>query len=437
MELLNSLNDNEAEIKELRMEVNEVLTKEEIMWKQRSRVEWLQNGDRNTKFFHTVASQRQCKNRIEGLRDSKGVWHEEEGATEAIILDYFKNIFTSDCPTNFDASIDAIEECITPEMNKELLKEFKPEEVRRALNQMHPTKAPGPNGMPLLFFQKYWDIVEPCVLEFVLQALNSGIMPPRANETYICLIPKTKSPQKITKFCPISLCNVIYKIMSKVLANRLKKILPEAISEAQSAFVSRRLITDNILVAFETMHTIDQRRKGKEGLMAIKLDISKAYDRVKWPYLEAIMQRIGFKDKWVSLIRMCVKTVSYSILISREPRGSITPTRGLRQGDPISPYLFLLCAEGLSAMIKRKERLGRLRGVSVKKGAPRISHIFFADDNLIFCRATDGDCAQIAEGLATYEKELGQKLNKEKTSLFFNKNMSKDIQERAKEIFGA
>ena len=149
MELLNSLNDNEAEIKELRMEVNEVLTREEIMWKQRSRVEWLQNGDRNTKFFHAEASQRWSKNRIEGLKDSEGVC---EGATKAIILDYFKNIFTSDCPTNFDASIDAIEECITPEMNKELLKEFKPEEVRRELNKMHLTKAPDPDGMPPLFF---------------------------------------------------------------------------------------------------------------------------------------------------------------------------------------------------------------------------------------------------------------------------------------------
>ena len=200
LELLNLLNDNEAEINELRMEVNEVLAREEIMWKQRSRVEWLQNGDRNTKFFHAAASQRWSKNRIEGLRDFEGVWHEEEGATEAIILDYFKNIFTSDCPTNFDASIDAIEECITPEMNKELLKEFKLEEVRRALNQMYPTKAPGPDGMPPLFFQKYWDIVGPCVLDCVLQALNSSIMPPRANETYICLIPKTKSPQNITTF---------------------------------------------------------------------------------------------------------------------------------------------------------------------------------------------------------------------------------------------
>ena len=139
----------------------------------------------------------------------------------------------------------------------------------------------------------------------------------------------------------------------------------------------------------------------------------------------------------MSLIMMCVKTMSYSVLINGEPRRSITPTRGLRQGDPISPYLFLLCTKGLSAMIKRKERLGKLRGVSVKKGVPRISHLFFANDSLIFCRATDGDCAQIVEVFATYEKDSVQKLNKEKTSLFFSKNTSKDIQERAKETFGA
>ena len=302
---------------------------------------------------------------------------------------------------------------------------------------MHPTKAPGPDGMPPLFFQKYWDIVGPCVLDCVLQALNSGTMPPRANETYIYLVPKTKNPQKITEYHLISRCNVIYKIMSKVLANRLKKILPMVISEAQSAFVPGRLILDNVLVAFETMHTIDQRRKGKEGLMAIKLDMSKAYDRVEWSYLEAIMRRMGFQDRWISLIMMCVSTVTYYVFINGEPRGTIIPTRGLRQGDPISPYLFLLCVEGLSAMIKRKERLGGLRGISVRRGAPSISHLFFADDSIIFCRATSGDCAQVAEELDIYEKESGQKLNKEKTLLFFSKNTCPEFQEMAKETFGA
>ena len=159
---------------------------------------------------------------------------------------------------------------------------------------MHPTKTLGPDDMSLLFYKKYWDIVGPCVLDCVLQALNLGIMPYHTSETYICLVPKTKNPQKITEYHPISLCNVLYKIISNVLANRLKKILPEVISESQSAFVPRRLITGNVLVAFETMHSIDQRRKGKEGLMGIKLDMSKAYDRVEWPYLVTVMRRIGF-----------------------------------------------------------------------------------------------------------------------------------------------
>ena len=185
------------------------------------------------------------------------------------------------------------------------------------------------------------------------------------------------------------------------------------------------------------MYTIDQRRKGKEGLIAIKLDMSKAYDRVEWSYLEAIMRRMGFQDRWISLIMMCVSTVTYSVLINGEPKGTIIPTRGLRQGDPISPYLFLLCAEGLSAMIKRKERLGGLRGISVRRGAPSISHLFYADDSIIFYRATSGDCAQVAEVLDIYEKESGQKLNKEKTSLFFSKNTCPEFKEMAKETFGA
>ena len=139
-----------------------------------------------------------------------------------------------------------------------------------------------------------------------------------------------KSPQKVTEFRPISLCNVVYRLISKILANRLKRVLDVVIDELQSAFVPGRLITDNVLVAFETMHCIDQRKKGKKALMAIKLDMSKAYDKVEWVYLETMMRKMGFHERWSSLIMMCVTTVSYSMLINGEPKGKIILLRGLR-----------------------------------------------------------------------------------------------------------
>ena len=150
------------------------------------------------------------------------------------------------------------------------------------------------------------------------------------NDTYICLIPKVKSPQKVTEFRPISLCNVMYRLISKILANRLKRVLDAVIDELQSAFVPGRLITDNVLVAFETMHCIDQRKKGKKALMAIKLDMSKTYDKVEWVYLETMMRKMGFHERWSSLIMMCVTMVSYSMLINGEPKGKIILLRGLR-----------------------------------------------------------------------------------------------------------
>ena len=301
---------------------------------------------------------------------------------------------------------------------------------------MHPTKSPGPDGMSPIFFQKYWDVVGPQVIQSVMYILRTRMMPNGLNDTYICLIPKVKSPQKISEYCPISLCNVIYKIVSKVLANRLKRVLPDVVSEAQSAFIPGRQITDNVLVAFEVMHCINQRRKGK-GLMAIKLDMSKAYDRVEWSFLEAMMRRMGFKDRWISLMMMCVTMVSYSMLINGKPKGKITPTQGLRQGDPISPYLFLMCAEGLSAMLRRDKSGENLRGISVCKGAPRVSHLLFADDCIVFCKASTEEGLKVTKILEDYERESGQKLNREKTSLFFSKNTKAEVQEAVKDMFGA
>ena len=162
---------------------------------------------------------------------------------------------------------------------------------------------------------------------------------------------------------------MLYKIFSKVLANRLKKILPNIIIKNQSAFTKSRLISDNILVAFESLHSM-QRYGGKENFMAIKLDISKVYDRVEWPYLEPVMRRLGFTKKWIKLMMLCVRTVSYSILVNGEPTGLIKPSKGIRQGDPLSPFLFMLCTKGLHGLITKAAAQGDIKGYSLSRNSP-------------------------------------------------------------------
>ena len=160
---MNLLHDSAVEIQVLKKEINEMMLREEMMWSQRSRVLWIKCGDRNTKFFHATASNRQKKNRIEGLNDLEGRWREGEEEVEDIILKYFKDIYSTSFPIDFEASLSAVNKRVSEAMNADLLKEFKEEEVWRALMQMHPTKSPGPDGMSPLFFQKYWDVVGPQV----------------------------------------------------------------------------------------------------------------------------------------------------------------------------------------------------------------------------------------------------------------------------------
>ena len=207
------------------------------------------------------------------------------------------------------------------------------------------------------------------------------------NDTNICLIPKTTKPNEISKFRPISLCNVSYKIISEVLCQRLKKVLLQRISETKSAFVVGRQILDNIMKAQEMFHALRTKPVGRVKRMTITTYMSKAYDRMKWSFIEPVLRKMGFSEIWIDWIIRCITSVKYKVLMNGEPRGNIVPGRGLRQGDPLSPFIFILRTEALISLLNHAENQWMITGMRVARTSPSVSHLLFTDDSLFFCKA--------------------------------------------------
>jgi len=212
---------------------------------------------------------------------------------------------------------------VTLVMNTKLIADPTKDEIYTALQQMAPVKAPSPDGYSVCFYQHNWETIHTKVCLAIFHFFHTRMLDSNLNKTHIALIPKILQPECVSEFRPISLCNVLYKLVLKVLANQLKLVLPEIISCTQSAFILGRLITYNILAAIETLHSMQTRMWSKTGFMGFKLDMSKTYNRVEWPFLEAIMRRMGFMEQWITLIMACVKSISYSILINGGLVGNI------------------------------------------------------------------------------------------------------------------
>lgn len=221
--------------------------------------------------------------------------------------------------------LEGLKPIVTEDMNDQLTQQFTAEEIIKALTQMCPTKALKPDGLPAVLFQKHWQSVKVRVLSTRLYVLNNqGNIAP-LNHNYIALIPKVAKPRKVTDFRLISLCNVIYRIVTKTIANKLKPILAQIISPTQNAFIPHRLITDNIIIGYECLHKIKHCKGKKNDKVALKLDISKAYDRVEWGFLKEIMRRMGFPGRWIELIMQCITTTSFSELINGTYKSLIQP----------------------------------------------------------------------------------------------------------------
>jgi len=212
---------------------------------------------------------------------------------------------------------------------------------------MNPYKAPGPDGFEASFYQQHWTILKEQLYAAIKDFFGSGKLLKEFNHAFIALIPKVDNPETTSQFRPISLCNTFYKFVAKILVNPLRLLLERIIHPTQSAFVPQRAIHDNILRAHEVINKF-YHMKGKKGYVAVKLDMEKAYDRLEWDFLLLCFTHLGFHPIWINWIRECISTVPYSVLVKNEPCGFFKPTRGLRQGDPLSPYLFFICMNVLA-----------------------------------------------------------------------------------------
>jgi hypothetical protein len=408
---------------------------EETLWHQKSRIRWLKEGERNTKFFHRTTMARRAHNKILKIKDQDGIERESHQEIESALVSHFHGIAQEPHQDRSEAIqkiTQHIPRLVTEEQNIFLNKPIATEEVDQALQEMPSGKAPGPDGFTVEFFKACWEIVKYDIYKVVEDSRRSASILKALNATMITLIPKENEAKTPDRYRPIALCNVIYKIISKVIENRLKPLLPSLISQEQAGFVEGRQIMDNIIQAHEIIHTLKLQKRGG---MLIQLDLAKAYDKISWHYMIKTLEAFGFTQHWISWIVSLVSTTSYSLLINGAPTKPFWPTRGIRQGDPLSPFLFILMMEGLSRSIKSATTTGEITGLKPFENFPTSTHQQFVDDTLLHDIPTVKEAKAYKRILEDFGEASGAEINHSKSMIFFF-NTNPAIQRNLTNILG-
>ncbi|KAK3231468.1 hypothetical protein Dsin_003349 [Dipteronia sinensis] len=360
-------------------ELWKTIRREEQQWRQKSRVKWLLEGDRNIKFFHCVASGRRRNNFIENIAFD-GVVKSRPDEVRAGVADFFEKHYKNVSWTRPYIKGLPLKK-LSAEEGESLEEIFTEEEVWTALTSCDGNKAPGPDGFNLNFIKDNWKVISGDFMKFMQDFHRNGSIVKDLNKSFIALIPKCVKPKTMKDFRPICLVGALYKVLGKVLANRMRKVMNSVIGEYQMAFVWNRQIIDSFVIAEEIIH---HWKKSKEGGLMVKLDFEKAYDSLDHTFLDNMLCEIGFGWKWRQWISSCISSPVLSVLVNGSPSRQFGIHRGLRQGDPLSPFLFNVAVEGLSALFKRAEDMDLMRGVTFGGGTIHVSHLQFVDDTMLF-----------------------------------------------------
>ena len=402
-------------------------------WRQKSRELWLKLGDKNSNFFHLSTIIRRKRNNINAIKNEEGTWIQEANQIRAHFRENFIDLFKEEDACFLEHLDHLVLPCIIEEENEGLQCIPTSEEIKGSLFQMQDLKAPGPDGFPALFYKQLWSTVGNDVVKAITSFFTMGSMPKEVNSSLIVLIPKLSNPSSVNHYRPIILCNVVYKIISKLLVEKLRPLLDKLISPTQSAFIPNRWIAENQIIVQELLHNF-KIRKTKPSLMAIKLDLQKAYDRVNWKFLYAVLLHFGFNETFTNWIMSCVSSVSFEVVVNGGKFAGFKPSRGLRQGDPLSPYLFILGQEVLSRLIEHDLRLKNVAGIRTSISGPTISHVMFADDIVLFSKASKKDAENLVKILEKNCKWSGQAINRGKSGVFFSKHTHSQVRRSIKGI---
>lgn len=408
---------------------DQILLSKEEEWRLKSRAIWLKAGDENTKFFHNYAKGRKNANTIWKLKNEEG---EEANTFEELSLlgrNHFQSLFADQGEITL-AEIIRTAQCfpryVEDEEAESLMYEVSKEEVESVIKSMAKDKSPGPDGRTIELFQHFFEQIGTELTEVVEESRRKGEVYSPFNTTFIALIPKKENPDSFEDFRPISLCNCIYKIIAKLIAVRIKPILSRCITNEQFGFLDGRQIHEAIGVAQETIHSVKKmKRKGA----VIKIDLSKAYDRINWVYIRMLLTHLGFKYEFIRWIMGCISNVNFAILINGAATPFFKSFRGLRQGCPLSPLLFLLVAEGLSHLIRSAKREGAVKGLEVAVNM-FITHLLFVDDILLFTNGSLNEIKELKNILDLFMKATGMQINYRKSQLItegLNRNEKNQI----------
>ncbi|KAL2934560.1 LINE-1 retrotransposable element ORF2 protein [Bienertia sinuspersici] len=385
--------------------------------RQKAKCSWIKEGDENTALFHQSIKQRRLQNNIYAIKNAQGMFVEDQVKVASAFVEYYQSLLGQQQQQRERCDLEIIKAgpILDEDQRKNLVKQFTKEEVKVAMFSIKGDKAPGPDGFGAYFYQDNWDLVGEDVCKAVLDFFEYGKLLKEVNCTFLSMIPKVNNPMDVSEFRPIACCNTIYKCITKMLCFRLKEVLPKLIAINQGAFVHGRYIIHNIMVCQDLVRKYGRANTSPSCMM--KVDLRKAYDTVEWRFIEEMMEGLGFPKKFTDWVMECVTTPMFSVVINGSPHGFFKSARGLRQGDPISPLLFVMGMEYLSrSLTKVAEEQGfhfhpRCR-------AAKLTHLCFADDLILCCKGEQASIDKLLRGFNHFSQVSGLQANRSKTEIY-------------------